>query len=225
MAVYKDKNKTKDGRAWYFKVYKDKKAYKSKRYLTKTEAKEEEALFLLKRDNPHRKPFVLIAKDYFDNLSQVRKESTMFSYKNLYHKNIKPYFEEKAINEIKIEDIRKWKELLQAKKLKITYLNKCYNLLKGEITQKDLLNYYNATITYEELPKNIKGYVFTYNGINNIMINKNLSYYKKKKTILHELAHIELNQLCQYDKDLFALNIEKYEDEADRYIKFLMEEI
>lgn len=100
-----------------------------------------------------------------------------------------------------------------------------YNLLKGEITQKDLLNYYNATITYEELPKNIKGYVFTYNGINNIMINKNLSYYKKKKTILHELAHIELNQLCQYDKDLFALNIEKYEDEADRYIKFLMEKI
>lgn len=100
-----------------------------------------------------------------------------------------------------------------------------YNLLKGEITQKDLLNYYNATITYEELPKNIKGYVFTYNGINNIMINKNLSYYKKKKTILHELAHIELNQLCQYDKDLFSLNINKYEDEADRYIKFLMEEI
>ena len=98
-----------------------------------------------------------------------------------------------------------------------------YNLLKGEITQKDLLNYYNATITYEELPKNIKGYVFAYNGINNIMINKNLSYYKKKKTILHELAHIELNQLCQYDKDLFALNIEQYEDEADSYIKFLME--
>ena len=141
MAVYKDKNKTKDGRAWYFKVYKDKKAYKSKRYLTKTEAKEEEALFLLKRDNPHRKPFVLIAKDYFDNLSQVRKESTIFSYKNLYHKNIKPYFEEKNINEIKIEDIRKWKELLQTKKLKITYLNKCYNLLKCILDYA--MKYYN----------------------------------------------------------------------------------
>lgn len=95
------------------------------------------------------------------------------------------------------------------------------SLLDGEITQKDLLNYYNVTITYEELPKNINGYVFNYKGIYNIMINKNLSYYKKKKTILHELAHIELNQLCQYDKDLFALNIDKYEDEADRYIKFL----
>ena len=99
------------------------------------------------------------------------------------------------------------------------------SLLNGEITQKDLLNYYNVTITYEKLPKNVNGYVFNYKGIYNIMVNKNLSYYKKKKTILHELAHIELNQLCQYDKDLFALNIEKYEDEADRYIKFLMEEI
>ena len=97
------------------------------------------------------------------------------------------------------------------------------SLLNGEITQKDLLDYYNATITYEELPKSIKGYVFNYKGINNIIINKNLSCYKKKKTILHELAHIELNQLCQYDKDLFALNINKYEDEADRYIKFLIE--
>ena len=97
------------------------------------------------------------------------------------------------------------------------------SLLNGEITQKDLLNYYNVTITYEKLPKKINGYVFNYKGIYNIMVNKSLSCYRKKKTILHELAHVELNQLCQYDKDLFALNIEKYEDEADRYIKFLLE--
>lgn len=100
-----------------------------------------------------------------------------------------------------------------------------YNLLKGEITQKELLNYYNATITYEELPKKIKGYVFNYKGIFNIIINKNISYYKKKKTILHELAHIELSHLYQNDKDLFALNVNKYEDEADKYIKFLLESI
>ena len=30
------------------------------------------------------------------------------------------------------------------------------SLLNGEITQKDLLNYYNVTITYEKLPKNVK---------------------------------------------------------------------
>ena len=53
MAVYKDKNKTKDGRSWYFKIYKKdyngiNKAYKSKRYLTKKDAQEAEALFRLK---------------------------------------------------------------------------------------------------------------------------------------------------------------------------------
>lgn len=100
-----------------------------------------------------------------------------------------------------------------------------YNLLKGNITQKELLNYYNATISYEDFPKGINGYVFLYKGIFNILINKNLSYYKKRKTILHELAHIELNQLEQYDNSLSALKIDKYEDEADRYIKELEENL
>lgn len=98
-----------------------------------------------------------------------------------------------------------------------------YNLLIGDITQQDLLNYYNATITYETMPDCIDGCVFSYNDINNIMINKNLSYYMRKKTILHELAHIELNQLNQIDKDLFAFKINKYEDEADKYVKLLIE--
>ncbi len=97
------------------------------------------------------------------------------------------------------------------------------NLLLGEIDQWDLLNYYNVTLLYEELPNSVNGFVFNYDGINFIVINKFLSYYKRKKTLLHELAHIELNQLCQKDKDLFAFHISKYEDEADNYIKFLLE--
>lgn len=96
-----------------------------------------------------------------------------------------------------------------------------YNLLLGEITQQDLLNHYNATITYIWFPKHINGCVFPYKGINNIYINKNLSYYRKKKTIIHELAHIELNQLNQSNKDLLAFKVEKYEDEADKYVEFL----
>ena len=97
------------------------------------------------------------------------------------------------------------------------------NLLKGNISQKELLNWYNASIIYENIPKGINGLVFNYDNIYFIIISKNLSYYKKRKTILHELAHIELNQLCQYNKDLFAFYIDKYEDEADKYIKFLIE--
>ena len=99
------------------------------------------------------------------------------------------------------------------------------DLLKKEITQQDLLAYYNACITYDTLPDKINGYVFQYKGIYNIFIEKNLSYYKKRKVILHELAHIELNQLEQSKKDLFAFQINKYEDEADKYIKFIMQEI
>lgn len=100
-----------------------------------------------------------------------------------------------------------------------------YSLLKNEITLQELLNYYNGNITYIELPNDINGFVFDYEDINNIYINKKLSYYKKKKTILHELAHIELSHLNQIDKDLFAFKINQYEDEADNYIKYLLKNI
>lgn len=97
-------------------------------------------------------------------------------------------------------------------------------LIRGVITQKEVLIYYEANVSYEILPKNINGLVFNHKGINNIVINKNLSYYKRKKTLIHELAHLELNHLCQLD-NLFAFHIQDYEDEADRYIKELINSI
>jgi len=100
-----------------------------------------------------------------------------------------------------------------------------FNLLKEEITQQELLNHYNATITYEKMPLGINGCVWLYKDIYNIFINENLSRYMKKKTILHELAHIELCQLGQIDKDMLKFKINKYEDEADEYIKLILEEI
>lgn len=99
------------------------------------------------------------------------------------------------------------------------------SLLKNEITQEDLLNYYNANVTYEKLPEGINGFIFSYKGIYNIFVNKTLSYYMKKKTILHELAHIELNQLNQIDNDFFEFKINKYEDEADLYLKSILMEM
>lgn len=95
------------------------------------------------------------------------------------------------------------------------------SLLKGEISFDEVLHYYNANISYIDLPERINGFVFSYKDINNIFINDFLSNSKKKKTILHELAHIELDQLGQIDKDLFAFKVDKYEDEADKYIQFL----
>lgn len=100
------------------------------------------------------------------------------------------------------------------------------NLILGNITQEEFLNYHNVTISYVVFPyEGIRGLVDYYQGYYFIYINKNLSYYKKKKTLLHELAHIEKNQLCQQDKDLFAFYIDKYEDEANEYIKNIMKEV
>ena len=99
------------------------------------------------------------------------------------------------------------------------------SLLKGEISFDELLHYYNANVSYIGLPDRINGFVFSYRDINNIFINNFLSYTEKKKAILHELAHIELDQLGQIDKDLFAFKINDYEDEADKYIKFLEDNI
>ena len=97
--------------------------------------------------------------------------------------------------------------------------------LTGNISQQDILNYYNASIINISMPKAINGYVFNYRNINYIVLNKNKSLSKKKETLLHELAHIELNQLEQIDNDLFAFKIDGYEDEADNYIKFLLNSI
>ena len=106
---------------------------------------------------------------------------------------------------------------------KVLSIMNILNLLMGEITQQELLNYYNATVVYERLPLGINGFVFYYDGIYFIMINKALCHHKKKKTILHELAHIELSQLNQINNELFLFKVDAYEDEADKYIESLLQ--
>lgn len=152
MAVFKDKEKTKDGRSWYFKTYKDKKAYKSKRYMTKKEAQEEEALFILKRDNPLHKSFPLVAKDYFTNLNITGKPSTYNSYFKAYNTHIKPFFENDYIDSIDTQKIGIWhkymlnkKQLSSSKKetnkkLSIAYLNKI-NAVLSNIFDFGIKNY------------------------------------------------------------------------------------
>ena len=98
-----------------------------------------------------------------------------------------------------------------------------FSLLKGEITQEDYLNYNNTIIIKKSFPRRIYGLIFDYQGRYFIVINKYISLFKQKQTILHELAHMEL---CHLDKKtLLEFKIEGLEDEADRYVKFLLESI
>lgn len=136
MAVYKDKNKTKDGRSWYFKIYKKdyngiNKAYKSKRYLTKKDAQEAEALFRLKKEQPYNKLFKLVWLDYIGSVKKIRKESTIYSYKKDYNNHIRPYFEKMNISTININNIREWALKMEKKGLSVAYMNKIHNILNN----------------------------------------------------------------------------------------------
>lgn len=130
MAVFKGE-KTKDGRQWYYKVYKENKQYKSKKYLTRDEARKEEALFLLKRDVPQVKNFMLVSEDYFKHLSKIRKESTVHSYKKDFNNHLKPYFSNMDISSIRVKNIREWAEKLENKGISVTYMNKIHNILNN----------------------------------------------------------------------------------------------
>lgn len=97
-------------------------------------------------------------------------------------------------------------------------------LLTGEFNQEEYLIINNARIIYKKLPKKIYGFIHRYRNINLIVINWNISKEKKQKTILHELAHLELHHVDK-SEELFAFSIEDVEDEADRYINYLMNNI
>ncbi len=99
-----------------------------------------------------------------------------------------------------------------------------FSLLNGEISQEDYFMYNNTILIKKALPKRVYGFIFRYKDCYYIVINKFISYYKQKKAILHELAHLELNHLDN-KKRILEFKIEGLEDEADRYVKLLLENI
>lgn len=94
------------------------------------------------------------------------------------------------------------------------------NLLNNEITEEEYIRKNNIKVIYKSLPKKIYGFIHRYRDINIIIINWNMSKSKKVKTLIHEFAHLELNHI---ENNLVEFKIEDIEDEADRYIKFLLE--
>lgn len=135
MSVFKDKEKTKDGRQWRFKVYYHNTEgklvpYTSKRYLLEKEAKAEERVFLLNRDAPVKKRFDVVADDYFEDAFKRLRESTVLTYQSNYNNHIKPYFKNKFIDEISVMDIENWKNKLIDKGLSIDSCNQYYVVFK-----------------------------------------------------------------------------------------------
>lgn len=134
MPVYQSEP-TKDGRSYYFLTYKkdyegNNKKYKSKRYKLKREAEAAERAFLMKKNDPFTKPFMIVADDYFNYISKIRKESTIYTYKKDFKGYIEPYFKKLDINTIDVKKIRDWASIIDKKEISVNYKNKIYNILK-----------------------------------------------------------------------------------------------
>lgn len=123
MPIYKGEP-TKDGRKWYFSAYKDNIKYKSKKFLTKKEAEEEEALFKLKKDNPTKKRFRIVVLDFFKKLEIEKKESTLFNYLGAYNNHIAYFFDNMDISSINVVTIRNWAENEEKNGVSIKNINK-----------------------------------------------------------------------------------------------------
>lgn len=192
MAIYKSKEKTKDGRQWFYKVYyKDnlgkRKEYKSKKFLTKAEAQQEEALFLTKRDNPVMVNFGIVALDYFKNLKETKKESTYLSHLSVYNTHIKKYHECLDINSINIPEVQKWKSTMLKKKYKLSYLNKCYTIFSN------IMNYA------------VKNYGLLYNVVKNIG-----GFEKPKEDIIEDSKKLRYITYEEFEKFISVIDKEPW---------------
>lgn len=168
--VYKDTHKTRDGRCWYFRVQIDGVPYKSKRYLTKEEAKKEEAIYRLNHKKTNSVLFEVVADAYFDSLKSFCKYSTIYTYQKDYNKHICPFFAHKDIFSINILDYNLWCEDLSKKDLSAKYLNKINSLLRN-IFQYAIINY--------DLPSN--PVVKTFKEHSQIQTESKLRYITKEE--------------------------------------------
>ena len=182
MSIHKG-TPTKDGRMYYFTKYKNGINYTSKKYLTKEECEKAESKFILKNDDPINKRFDLVVEEYFNYLSQYRKDSTIESYKQLYNKHICPYFKSSYINRINNQDIKKWAEKVQNTGLNVSYLNKMYSFMKG------IFDY------------GIANYDLTYNPV------VQRGNFKKKQEIVKDEEKLRYITKEQFDKFISVIDI------------------
>ena len=69
------------------------------------------------------------------------------------------------------------------------------------------------------MPCYIYGFIYKHRDDILIAINDKISKYKQQLTFLHELAHFELKHT---ELNFLEFKIEILEDEADEYVKYLI---
>lgn len=137
MPVYKDKVPAKSGKCWYFRTrYKrldgSRAQYHSKRYMTKREAQEAEAEFLIKSQNEASVSaitFNQLIDLFIENRFTRVKDTTMYGYKNK-----RPYLG--PIINVKLKDFNidvyeRWRQYISSCNISTRYKNDIYKFLKS----------------------------------------------------------------------------------------------
>lgn len=150
MAVYQNKNNsTKDGRSWYFRTYYTtidgtRKQFKSKRYETKKEAKEQEIIFLTNLTNKieiKSITFLDLINDYMEFQKDKVKISSYINYNK--HKSKLKQFHNIKLNEFSIEKFNLWKKEINKMDYSTAYKNNLYKFLVS------ILNYATKYYDYD----------------------------------------------------------------------------
>lgn len=137
MPVYKSKEITNDGRCWYFRSrYMEldgtKRQFHSKKYLTKKEAVEAEATFLLKAKteaNVSNINFKQLIDIFVAYKNDKVKETTKYNYRNKMH-YLEPLYPIK-LKDFSIEIFERWKSYVNSNNLSTKYKNDIFKFLKS----------------------------------------------------------------------------------------------
>lgn len=137
MAIYNESDKskwTKDGRHWYFRIsYVDidgkKRYYKSKKFIDRATAEEEERQFKAKMFNPIMVKFAIVGDEYIEKLYSYKKESTAYTYEMDYKDKIRPYFGDFYIKKINNRLMKNWREEMESRAYSLRYLNKLHGIV------------------------------------------------------------------------------------------------
>ena len=159
MGVYKAKEKTKDGRCWFYKLrYVDldgrKKQAKSGRFFTKKEAESAEFAFKMKlrnRENQEDITFEEMIDLFIENRKEKVKETTFYNYgnKKLY---LEPLYKIK-LKDFDINHFESWRKSLNNTHLSTKYKNDILKFLKSIMNYATVWHEFNFTKVYPKMTK------------------------------------------------------------------------
>ena len=159
MAIYKAKEKTKDGRCWFYKFrYLDldgrKKQAHSGKYLTKKEAEAAEFAFKMKlrnRENQEDITFEEMINLFIENRKETVKETTFYNYgnKKLY---LEPLYRIK-LKDFDVNHFDNWKKSLNNTHLSTKYKNDILKFLKSIMNYATVWHEFNFTKVYPKMTK------------------------------------------------------------------------